>query len=155
LAGQQPGTVKCLAGQDLHHFLPVVRGQDIDTDGHLIRFRPGTLHTSRHLAALHLDRQHLPASRVGSAATKPGADVEALQHGDPALGPPALAELAALVLGLDAPFGLARPGTGEKVTIVIPHGYSPTASCRKAKRSLICSLDSSVSQASPVPRTCA
>src|SRR5439155_5038891 len=62
-----------------------------------------------------------------------GADVEALQHADPALGPPALPEGAALRLGLDAALGRARAGFGEPREVVpgtvapTSHGYSPIA----------------------------
>src|SRR5262249_55546778 len=59
--------------------------------------------------------------RIRSPSTQARADVEAFQHGDPAFGPPALAELPALGLRLDAALGLAWPRTQEE--LAIPHGH--------------------------------
>ena len=102
-----------------------------------------------------VDGQHLAVARIGAAAAQAGADVEALQHGDPALGPPALAERAALRLRLDA--ALAPRGrdaeTWKASLDTTCTSNLPIASCRRANRSFNWSLDSSVSQASPVPTT--
>ena len=80
----------------------------------VVGFRPRALHLGLDLALADVDGQHLAAAGVGPAARQPGADVEALQHRDPALGPPALCRTRrACDCALMPPLRRARLGTRE------------------------------------------
>ncbi len=109
------------------------------------------------LALADVDRQHLAAAGVGPAALQTGADVEALQHGDPALGPPDSAELAALRLGLDAALRRAVGlGSAGKNLAIVPHRlFSHRLLAQREQVPQLVVGQFRQPRLSPVPTTCA
>jgi len=79
-------------GHRLGEFRPLVQCECLHGNRDFVRRRLRTLHLGFDHSRLHVDQKNLPSARVAAAATEPFADVETLDDGDPAFGPPAFAK---------------------------------------------------------------
>src|SRR5262249_52716414 len=101
LPRQQFGGKESQPGQFPNYLVPVGAPQDSNIDRDVVRLGTRSLDLGFDPALVDVNGQHLSSSSIRSTPAQPRADVEALQHGNPALGPPALAEGAALRLRLN------------------------------------------------------
>src|SRR5262249_55905868 len=117
------GREQGLLSQRFRQLPPLSRRQALHLDGDVIGLGSRALHFRRDDTLVDVDGKDLSAPGVGAAAAQAGADVETFQHLKPALGPPTLAELAALGLGLDAALRLTWPGAGKPKSVIArrPH----------------------------------
>src|ERR1700686_3720501 len=90
---------------------------DFDLDG--VGPRTRAMHLGGDDAMLDLDVQHLSSPRIRSPAREPRAEMKALEHRDPPLGPPVLPETALFRLRLDPARGRQWRGRLE-VRKVLP-----------------------------------
>src|SRR5690606_23174981 len=112
------------------------------------------LHRRGDGARCHGEGEHLPGAGVRPASGQPGTEGERLPDRQEALGPPRLPDRTTGGPGADAPVDSDRPGAWWEGTVPafarVP-GHSTTAPSSKVNSRRSSSVDSSVSQPSPVP----
>ena len=146
-----------IAGELLRHLLPVGAREHREAHAHEIRCVARALHLRGDEALADLELEHLTLTCVEAAATEPAADLEALEHLDPAPRPPVLgAAAAALPRALRAAVRAAasalarRRGRGSvrcpppRALLAARRCRSPCcrASARAARRSMVASRGS-------------
>src|SRR5260370_14060541 len=96
LAAKQLRAEDRLTRYDLGKLAPIGLGKRLHLHGYLVRRRARALHLVFNRSARHSDREHLAAACVRPPSLQTRPEIEALQHVDPALGPPRLAVLLRL-----------------------------------------------------------
>src|SRR5206468_6542676 len=140
-----------LAGQSVLHPPPLRGGQRQHPDPDLVRAHPRPLHPGGDLALGQLEIEHLPGPGVAAAPGQPAAHAVRFEHADEPARPPLLADGAALAPGLNPAVDTDRPGWRPVLPAPV---HSLTASADRVRTDRRSSVDSSVSQLSPVPTIC-